>query len=93
MSMQESLEKIRQSLPNKRKDGMPRRIQMSRREEGLAEIVEALLNHIALRDGNAEISTAVCRGCNHDRLHNPCPVVDIVEILKDMGRESPYAVF
>lgn len=85
--LEQSLEKIRSTLPELRKDGQPRRYMLQKREEGLAECLEILLRHVAIRDGTQQVSRSICRGCSHDR-SQPCPVHGITEILLRMGRDG-----
>lgn len=81
----DTLARLRQTLPEMRKDGTPRRTLLPKREEALAELMEALVRHIVMRDGLAEHSTSVCRGCSHERV-KPCPFPVVLRALYELGR-------
>lgn len=86
-NLQGTLETIRSTLPELRKDGKPRRVQLTKREEGLTELLEELIRHVLVRDGNQEVSRNVCRGCSQNRLQ-VCPTGHAMAMLEAMGRDN-----
>jgi hypothetical protein len=84
-ALAETLATIRSTLPPRRNDGQPRNQLLPKRETALVELLEAMVEHTAIRDGLGAYSTHVCRGCSHDRMRG-CPMEDVVNILYEMGR-------
>lgn len=82
--LSEAIEKIKKTLPEHRKDGLPRRIRLTSREEGLVMVLLNLIEHVSTRDGIGNTSLLVCRGCNHDR-RVPCPMAPMHKLLEEIG--------